>query len=152
MAIDIKEETISTWSAFTQLCNSEFVGRWHFRGVLDNWALEPTLERAARDSCVPLSELPNIETRLLREFKRTYPLNTNVAPPDDNDTLGWLALMQHHGAPSRLLDWTYSPLVAAFFALDALLGCRDPMRKAAVRALSITPLEKAVSLVSTQTF
>lgn len=147
MPIEIKPETVSSWTAFMQLCNSEFVGSWHFRGVLDNWALETALERAAEDWRIPMSDLPEIEKAMLREFKRAYPPDESALAPDDNDTLAWLALMQHHGAPTRLLDWTYSPFVAAFFALDALLGCGDPDCKAAVWALSYRSLAQADKLV-----
>jgi hypothetical protein len=87
-----------------------------------------------------LDELPRLERDLLREFKRSYSTCGSVLPvPDDSDTLAWLSLMQHYGAPTRLLDWTYSPFVAAFFALNALLGARDK-QVAAVWALSFTPL------------
>jgi FRG domain len=125
MAIDITTEIISSWSAFIQLCTNEFAGRWHFRGMLDNW-----VERAARNWEIPIDELPEIEKAMLREFKRAYPPDENALAPDDNDTVAWLALMQHHGAPTRLLDWTYSPFIAAFFALDNLLSCADRQHKA----------------------
>ena len=36
--------------------------------------------------------------------------------PDDDDLLNWLVLMQHHGAPTRLLDWTESAFIGVYFA------------------------------------
>lgn len=57
-----------------------------------------------------------LERHLLRNFKKYA--HTNVLSGQNN--WNWLALAQHHGLPSRLLDWTYSPYVAAHFALNDL--------------------------------
>lgn len=43
---------------------------------------------------------------------------TLEAPPDRNNYAYWIALMQHYGLPTRILDWSRSPLVAVFFATE----------------------------------
>ena len=55
-----------------------------------------------------------IEERSLREFQRKYHHYSQHIPDSDN-TLEWLSLMRHYGAPTRLLDFTYSFYVAAYF-------------------------------------
>lgn len=87
-----------------------------FRGQGDSgWVLEPSLHRAIRarsyhDDC------DIIEYALLRAFKRGIRRYISELPLED-DYVGWLSLMQHYGTPTRLLDFTQSYYVAAYFAL-----------------------------------
>jgi hypothetical protein len=88
---------------------------WLFRGQRNpQWELETSLERASRRCAV---EQTKYEKAIVREFRRhAHTFLSHV--PKEADTLEWLALMQHYGAPTRLLDFSYSFWIALFFAFE----------------------------------
>ena len=95
---------------------------WIFRGQekQDDPIFISGLERAAKNFVTEKnyqSSVREFENKLLTEFKRKLHHHTNTIPKED-DYLEHLALMQHYGAPTRLLDWTYSFFVALYFALE----------------------------------
>lgn len=88
---------------------------WAFRGQANiDWTLEPSIERLANS--YPQNFRSGAEKYVQKAFRRRAHHYVQC-PPDESDELEWMALMRHHGAPTRLLDWTRSPYVAAFFAL-----------------------------------
>lgn len=111
----VKERVISEWANFPTLARGLGQG-WLYRGQRSDWPLKSSLERWCGVCDVTQDLAPAIEKQLLRDFRRKYDGDDYDAVR--NDTLYCLALMQHHGAPTRLTDWTYSPFVAAYFALE----------------------------------
>jgi len=81
-----------------------------FRGQRRYW---PLLPRVIGD--VPRGTILKKEKRLLDEFKKKAPPCLQVVPTNDLD---WLVVAQHHLLPTRLLDWTYNPYVALWFAFE----------------------------------
>ena len=81
-----------------------------FRGQGVDRPLLPKLSRLHLNGTII-----NVEKLILAEFKRGI-LPLTEFKPDNNWDL--LALAQHHGLPTRLLDWTYHALVALWFAVE----------------------------------
>jgi hypothetical protein len=105
-----------------------------FRGHSDtSWTLTPSVyrplyQKLSEDSC-------------RRDFKlRAYPYLSGPAREPTNDW-EWYFIMQHHGLPTRLLDWTESPLVALYFALRDM----KPDQRPAVWVLNPLHLNKVVA-------
>ena len=93
----------------------------YFRGQADaSWPLEPSLLRIYKElSFIDADELLRVEESLLEQFKKQAHLHVSPRPSMSapGSLFAWWALMQHHGAPTRLLDWTLSPYVSCYFAV-----------------------------------
>ena len=113
--------TLETWNDLISL-NQKFLNKFVFRGQADSaWELSTSLERMVKSHTPNYVDksLPAIyERQMLSDFKWKYPLYEKFIIPDVKDNFEWLALMQHYGAPTRLLDFTKSLYVALFMALD----------------------------------
>ena len=81
-----------------------------YRGQRHPWALLPGMCRTSNSS-----ELLNNERNLFDSFKKQAKKSLHIIPANDWE---WLVVAQHHGLPTRLLDWTTDPLVALWFALE----------------------------------
>ena len=119
----VEEEVVKDWGHFVEIVDKYGMGSPHqpmflFRGQANSdWSLIPSLIRMAKRFDLKPEHISTLEDQLLQDFKKQAHLHFPPATiPKPGDFLSWWTLMQHHHAPTRLLDWTYSPFVALYFA------------------------------------
>ena len=137
---------LKSWDAYLKLISEPPYNNWAYRGERDErWPLYSSLSRYLQNFGVSSKAWPQQEARILRVFKRkAHQLLSK--PPEPDDDFQWMALMQHHGAPTRLIDFTWSPYVAAFFALehtlhDGVVWAMNPARIDSSRALKHSKMD-----------
>jgi hypothetical protein len=124
----------ASWSAFKGWLSEVLYSgqpssrsRFLFRGHGNSeWQLAPSFDRVFLD--FEGEERDKLEDELVRSFKKLSEGDDRYRNLLEDDT-ALLSLAQHYGLPTRLLDWTESPYVAAFFAFqghfqDSMFGKR----------------------------
>lgn len=106
-----------TWAGFRRLATD--LDDWIFRGQrVEDWQLKTSFERATEGRGFSDQEIADFECHMLYDFRRRADCFLGQVPQDSTE---WLALLQHYGGPTRLLDFTRSFYAATFFALEHAL-------------------------------
>lgn len=109
------EINLSKWSEFKELADHSRL-EWIYRGQgKSEWKIGSSLERS--EFYGPIERIDSIEHQLVEEFKRSFN-NYSLGESTPTNLVEWLALIQHFGSPTRLVDFTRSPYVAAYFAFE----------------------------------
>jgi len=109
----MKIKTLNTWEEYKSLIADHSLLDWIFRGQSNaDWEIRSSLDRSRI-----IENYDDGEERMLFEFQRAskYYLKDNEIP---ETLIDWFALLQHYGTPTRLIDFTKSPYVAAYFAFE----------------------------------
>ncbi|WP_111428761.1 FRG domain-containing protein [Rhodobacteraceae bacterium DSL-40] len=141
-------DNLSEFVVWSRACSKRFglrsatLNPW-FRGQGDiEWPLKPALYRGDFDKY--------LEREMLRDFRSyAYEFLENRERLD----IDWLFIAQHHGLPTRLLDWTENPLVSLYFSClnharstDACVWALNPweLNRTTVSLHSVPPTDAEI--------
>ena len=123
MSWTVKE--IKSWRDFLDMVEDIRAPEYShiFRGQPDSdWLLKPSILRPFKEPYKNSSML-ELEEVINRDFiGEAYSLINPILYKETKNILDWWPIMQHHGVPTRLLDWSKSPYVAAYFAVNQQLA------------------------------
>lgn len=109
------DRTLSSWREIIEFEDS-FDGPYMFRGQGGDWELKSSLHRTCDRFQICYQNAFELEYALRRDFRRSY--NGQDQKRVEDEAMYCLAKMQHYGAPTRMIDWTYSFFIALFFAIE----------------------------------
>jgi hypothetical protein len=108
---------VSNWTQFREFVRELKPYEFIFRGQQDNqWRLRTGFHRTGRSNLARYY-WQDIQT-LSRHFSAIVPHHFDLNDPQQYGA--FVGLAQHHGFPTPMLDWTYSPFVAAYFAYKGI--------------------------------
>ncbi len=144
----ILEHQLGSWEKFGEfvadgkLCSPTCI----FRGQANSeWLVESTLDRMEKrfpttpnlSGGVPKEfDCPRVPREVQLERFKEMMRGKLTNPPKDDEEDEWWALAQHHGLATPMLDWTYFPFVALFFAFeDEKYWCGENYKEPQFRAV-----------------
>lgn len=124
---------VKNWKQFREFVVELEHDRFVFRGQPSRWRLRTSFHRTKRKDLVSFAirDIPDLHKVLSAQTQHYFDLNDRL------ENAAFWHLLQHHGYPTPLLDWTRSPFVAAYFAFR-----RDPLRPPQQEFVRITVFDR----------